>query len=271
MRRYAYGGEGTDTHPNHAGSVRLTFKVQGLDCAEEVSTLRRAVAPLVGGEDHLAFDVLNGRMMVLEGAGSVAASDIRQAVAQSGMSAVEWRRGSEDYGATDHRRRLHAWFTLASGAFVAAGIAAHTWLAGSLDEALQLFARHGIEGMPWPELLAYALATALGLVLVLPRAWSSARRLQPDMHLLMTIAVAGAIGIGEWFEAATVSFLFALSLALEGWSVARARRAISALLDLAPLNARLKRADGTEMEVPASEVPVGSHFVVKPGERLPLD
>ena len=54
------------------------------------------------------------------------------------------------------------------------------------------------------------------------------------MNLLMTIAVGGAVIISEWLEAALVSFLFALSLALEAWSVGRARRAVEALLDLAP-------------------------------------
>lgn len=210
-------------------------------------------------------------MMVLEGAGVATAADIRRAVAHTGMSAEEWERSRDESPATDARRRLQAAFTAASGGLILAGITAHTWEAGSLGEALRLFSRHGIEGMPWPELVGYALATALGLRYVLPRAWAAARRLQPDMHLLMTIAVAGAIGIGEWFEAATVAFLFALSLALENWSVARARKAISALLDLAPPSARLKRPDGTEAEVPAAEVPVGSRFVVKPGERLPLD
>ena len=258
--------------PAHLGGrARLTFKVQGLDCAEEVFILRRAVGPLVGGDDYLAFDVLNGRMMVLEGALAATAADIRDAVAGTGMSALEWRRGQEESGVSDRRRRLQAWFTAASGASVLIGVAAHAGLAGSLSEAWRLFATHSSAGMPASELAAYAVATALGLRFVLPRAWLAAKRLQPDMHLLMTIAVAGAIGIGEWFEAATVAFLFALSLALENWSVARARRAISALLDLAPPNARLKRADGTEIEVPASEVPVGSHFVVHPGERLPLD
>jgi len=54
------------------------------------------------------------------------------------------------------------------------------------------------------------------------------------MNLLMTIAVVGAAVIGEWFEASTVSFLFGLSLALESWSVGRARRAVEALIDLTP-------------------------------------
>jgi Zn2+/Cd2+-exporting ATPase len=56
------------------------------------------------------------------------------------------------------------------------------------------------------------------------KAWFAARKLRPDMHLLMT-AIIGAMAIGEWFEAATVSFLFALSLTLDGWSVRRPRRA----------------------------------------------
>ena len=83
--------------------------------------------------------------------------------------------------------------------------------------------------MPWLEIAAYGLAIAFGIRFVLPKAWFAVRRLRPDMNLLMVIAIAGAIGIGELFEGATVAFLFALSLALEGWSVGRARRAISAL------------------------------------------
>ena len=93
--------------------------------------------------------------------------------------------------------------------------------------------------MPLPEVIAYALAVLFGIRFVIVKAWYAARGLRPDMNLLMTVAVAGAIVIGEWFEAATVAFLFALSLALESWSVARARRAIAALLDLAPPIVRL--------------------------------
>ncbi|MEQ9269930.1 heavy metal translocating P-type ATPase [Marinobacter salarius] len=115
------------------------------------------------------------------------------------------------------------------------------------------------------------MAIAFGLRFVLPKAWFSARRLRPDMNLLMVVAVAGAIGIGELFEAATVTFLFALSLALESWSVGRARRAISALLDLAPPNVRVKSDDGEENEISVAEVAVGMRFIVKPSERIPLD
>src|SRR5262249_49603824 len=76
---------------------------------------------------------------------------------------------------------------------------------------------------------------------------------------------------GEWFEASTVAFLFSLSLALEAWSVGRARRAVEALLDLNPAAVRVLRPDGSEAQVPPDQVPVGTAFMVKPGERVPLD
>ncbi|HCJ81999.1 MAG TPA: heavy metal translocating P-type ATPase, partial [Erythrobacter sp.] len=110
-----------------------------------------------------------------------------------------------------------------------------------------------------------------GVWLVAPKAWSSARRVSPDMNLLMVVAVAGAIGLGEFFEAATVAFFFALSLYLESWSVGRARNAVAALLDLAPPSARVIRDDGVEAVVPAERVAVGDRFVVRGGDRVPLD
>ena len=261
-----------DTGSARPGSAaRLSFKVQGLDCAEEVAVLKREVGPLVGGEDKLAFDVLNGRMMVLREAEAVSVDDVRQAVARTGMTAQEWRPGETRTAADDRHRRLQAQFTALSGVCALAGLVLHAWLAGGVGEALQLFAGHDGQSMPLPEAVAYALAIGFGTRFVLPKAWFAAKRLRPDINLLMVIAVAGAIGIGEWFEAATVTFLFALSLALESWSVGRARRAISALLDLAPPTVRVRSADGAEREVPAAEAAVGTHFIVKPGERIPLD
>jgi Cd2+/Zn2+-exporting ATPase len=243
-----------------------------LDCADEVAVLRREVGPLVGGEENLAFDVLNGRMTVLNEAPSISAEDIQEAVRRTGMTAVEWRREHEsapDEG--DQHRRQQVWFTSLSGLFVAAGFIAHVWLAGGFTEAIRLLSGHDGKALPLPEIAAYTLAIAFGIRFVIVKAWHAARTLRPDMNLLMTVAVAGAIVIGEWFEAATVAFLFALSLALESWSVARARRAIAALLDLAPPVVRILRADGYEADVPVVDVNPGDRFIVPAGERIALD
>lgn len=246
-----------------AGAARFTFRVQGLDCAEEVAILKREVAPLVGGKDRLAFDVLNGRMMVLPEADQVTADEVIAAVRRSGMSAHQWQPGEEDSG--DPHRRKQIAFTAVSGAALVIGSFLHVGYAGGLAA---VFGGHAV---PWPAIAAYAVSVGCGIRFVLPKALFAARRMRPDMNLLMTVAVAGAMGIGEWFEAGTVAFLFALSLTLEGWSVGRARRAVSALLDLAPSTARMRSAGGAESEVPAADVAVGARIIIHPGERIPLD
>ena len=246
------------------------YKVQGLCCADEVAALRKAVGPLFGGGERLAFDVLNARMTVPADAGAVKDEAILKAVAATGMSATPWST-SAGKDETNALRRQQIFFTAASGVFVLIGIVIHVVLAGGLAAAWKLFGSHAETPMPLPEVLAYAAAAALGARFVAVKAWYAIRNLRPDMYLLMSVAVIGAMIIGEWFEAATVSFLFALSLALESWSVGRARRAIAALLDLAPPTARLLRRDGAEITVPVAEVRPGNRFVVPAGERIPLD
>ena len=99
---------------------------------------------------------------------------------------------------------------------------------------------HTQQAMPLPEKIAFALAVILGARHVIVKAFYALKRLRADMNLLMTVAVIGAMFIDEWFEAATVSFLFALSLAIESWSIGRARHAVEALLDLAPSTVKVK-------------------------------
>ena len=198
------------------------YKVRGMDCAEEVAVLKRAVGPVVGGADRLAFDVLNGRMTVANEARDVSEESIIGAVGATGMTAVPWvpQAGKDE---TDRHRRQQVLFTAASGVCVLLGLVLHVWLSGGWAQAWKLLGSHAGQPTPWPEIAVYLAAIAFGARFVVVKAWYAARNLRPDMHLLMTVAVLGAIAIGEWFEAATVTFLFALSLALESWSVGRAR------------------------------------------------
>ena len=252
-----------------SSSPGRSYKISGLDCAEEISALKRAVGPVVDGDTNLAFDVLNARMTVSAAARQVPEERILSAVSSTGMKAVPWTESSGKH--PDGQRREQLLFTMASGAFVLAGIAIHTLLAGGLENAWRLFVSHAGQTMPAAEIGAYVLAIAAGSRFVIIKAWYAARRLRPDMNFLMTIAVIGAAIIGEWFEAATVSFLFSLSLTLESWSVARARRAIAALLELAPQTARRLRSDGTEDEAPVAAIRPGERLLVLAGERIPLD
>lgn len=252
----------------------VVLKIGGMDCAEEVSVLKREIGPLVGGEQYLAFDILKGQMTVLSAAPFADTQRIVQAVQKTGMSATLVM--PTDSVATQNRQsrwdeHVRMWLTVASGVLTAMGFGLHFALAGGFAEVL------GSEGLgqatPVPLVVRgiYLLAVLAGVYLVLPKAFFSLRRGRPDMNLLMTIAVCGAIGIGEWFEAATVAFLFALSLTLESWSVGRARRAIEKLLDLAPATVRTLQPDGSIQEAPAAAATVGTVFIVRPGERIALD
>jgi Zn2+/Cd2+-exporting ATPase len=249
-----------------------TLKIGGMDCAEEVSILKREVGPLVGGEQHLAFDILNGKMTVLPTAPSTDPDAIIRAVRKTGMTAaIALPAATEPSRASWWARHGRTVLTLTSGLLTGVAFSLHYALTGGWAEVL------GSEGLgnshliPLPVRVLYLLAVLAGLYLVLPKALFSLRRARPDMNLLMTIAVSGAIGIGEWFEAATVAFLFALSLTLESWSVARARRAIEKLLDLAPAVVRVIQPDGSIREIPATAAAIGTIFIVRPGERIALD
>ncbi len=246
--------------------MKTVLRIHGLDCADEAAELRSALQSRTG-VSQLSFDVLRGLMFVEHEESRISRADLIVSVAQIGMRAEVWqadRTKSADDEETWHRSRV--WLTMLSGVFLATAFVTHGTLAGWL-------AAFGADSSQTPGIvIALNLAAAaLGVSLVVSKAWSSLLRVRLDMNVLMLAAIAGAIGLGEFSEAATVAFLFALSLVLEAWSVNRARRAVEALMQLAPDTACVLRADGMEEIMPASEVPVGSTLVVRPGDKFPLD
>jgi len=152
--------------------------------------------------------------------------------------------------ATAHARQA---LVIASGAALAAGFGLQ--LAGFSTRAY----------VP-----AFATAIIAGGMYTVRRAFSAARMFSLDINVLMLLAVAGAMAIGEWEEGATVIFLFALAQLLEARSMARARHAIRALMDLSPADALVHR-DGADRRVPVDLVAIGETLVVRPGEKIPLD
>lgn len=246
-----------------------SFRVNGLDCAEEVAILNKVVGPAVGGDEHIAFDVLNARMTLLGSAAEITDGKLIKLISTTGMSAKIWDAESAEADHSAHLQRQKR-FTALAGGFWAAGFGYHLIENGAAG-AINIFSGHGDVAMPAIEILSFLVAVVFGSWLVAPKAFSAARRLAPDMNLLMIVAVIGAIALGEYFEAATVAVFFALSLTLESWSVGRARNAVSALLDLAPETARVIREDGSESDIASAKVAIGDRFIVRGGDRIPLD
>lgn len=252
---------------------RVVFKIRGMDCAEEVAMLKTTLGPMVGGETNLAFDMLNGTMTVQLDDDTSCKETIQHAVASTGLVAmpVDDAQSHVPEGDTFWQRRGRTLLCTLSGWALVGGFVWHGLHHGSFLDSLT--AGYDSEGhaVPLVSVILYLASVVSGAWFIAPKAVYAARAFRPDMHVLMMVAVIGAMGIGEWFEAAAVTFLFALALLLESWSVGRARLAIQALLALSPTTARCLHANGDVEERLVEDVPVGTTIVVRPGEQVPLD
>jgi Cd2+/Zn2+-exporting ATPase len=252
----------------------ISFKIRGMDCAEEVSALRRVLQPIIADDDHLSFDLLNARLTVQNEPDSLSGDTIIRAVAKTGMTAIPWQdyvAGQEDRNGFWGRRGPQVMCAASATAMVLAGVVegvSGSGLAG-------LFGGEG-EAFRYSPLGATFLAVAIaaGSAYFVPKAYYALRAFRADINLLVVVAIIGALCLGEWFEAAMVAFLFSVALLLETWSVGHARNAITSLMDLAPETARCRETcSGETQEVvrPVADVALDAAVLVRPGERIPLD
>ncbi len=102
------------------------------------------------------------------------------------------------------------------------------------------------------------------------KAFQALRMKAFSIDLLVTIAVVGAMIIGEYTEAAVVTFLFLFGDYLEGRTLRKTRASLKSLMDMAPLEATILK-DGMRVTIPADEVEIGEHVIVQPGGRIPVD
>ncbi|MDM5214863.1 heavy metal translocating P-type ATPase [Peribacillus sp. NJ4] len=118
--------------------------------------------------------------------------------------------------------------------------------------------------------IGYAAAIIVGGYSLFVNGLKNLVRLRFDMHTLMTVAIIGAAVLGEWGEGATVVILFAISEALEKYSMDKARKSIESLMNIAPKEALIRRGHH-EMMVAVDEIEVGDIMIVKPGQKLAMD
>src|SRR5262249_27956987 len=224
-----------------------TFKIEGMDCREEVAMLERRFKNLTGLEAFSA-DLMGQRLHVKYDAAKLSASAIADAVADTGMRA--WLEHEEPIATTEGQTRTRRILVAIAGAALGIGL--------------------GVDAFsPWNPDGPFAISLAAGAPLTMRKAISAMRVGAFDINVLMLIAAAGAVALGQWSEAATVVFLFAVAQALEARTLDRARTAIRALMDLTPTEA-VVRAPSGDARMAVDPVPPGAIIVVKPRQKNPL-
>lgn len=224
------------------------FYLSGLTCADCASRLEKNIASLPGVESVS----LNFGAAKLTVTGNITTSLIAGEAGREGVTAtVEGKTPIQEAPFLERNRRVVV--SAISGFILLLGWAADTF-------------------MQLPD-----ISTGLYLAAILTGGFSTARRaifslirLNFDMNVLMTVAVAGAALIGEWREGAVVSFLFSVSGALESYTIDKARQSIRSLMEIAPKIAAVRR-DGREIELPVEEIQPGDVLVVRPGEKIAMD
>ena len=237
------------------GSKRSVFTIQAMDCQAEEALIRKRLGKLpgIGG---LEFDLLNRRLTV--GHDLPADAPILAALAEVGMDAVpaaaEGGAESAAAKAPAISRRAKALLALSGAAAIGSELLVWT---GTAETS--------------PAVIALALfSIATGGLGTLRKGWLALKTFTLNINFLMSLAVMGAMAIGEWPEAAVVIFLFALAELIETLSLDHARNAIHGLMAMTPDTAWVP--DGADWrEVPAESVAIGATVRVKPGERVPLD
>lgn len=143
--------------------------------------------------------------------------------------------------------------TLVSGGLLLAALAVYLLTPGSLAQDIILIVAAILAGIP-----------------IAIKAIQSLRMKAFSIDLLVTIAVVGAMIIGEYTEAAVVSFLFLFGDYLERRTLRKTRASLKSLMDMAPLEATILK-NGERITIPAEEVQIGDHVIVQPGGRIPVD
>lgn len=223
------------------------FFVEGMCCADEEFTIRRKLSALEG-VDSCAFNLVAQKLTVTHRRDD---AEILKALRDVGFQPRLALEGLRARTTKPNRGRL-----------VAVATAGVLTLIG---EVLYHLGYPPVVTVP-----VFLGAVLIGGWRIALKGLKAARTFAFDMNFLMTVAVIGAMTIGEWEEAAAVTFLFALALWLESYSMEKTRNAIRSLMELSPTTAWVRR-DGREVELPVGEVVIGDHLIIKPGERIPLD
>ena len=238
-----------------AGASTAKYRIANMDCPTEERLIRNKLANLAGVVG-LDFNLMNRVLDVHHTLATLAT--VEAALHGIGMQAIPMEADAP-VARDPNEGSLSG---LQKGLLVVSGLAAA-----------------GAEARAWtthedssPLVIALALLSiATGGWPTLKKGWIALKTFTLNINFLMSLAVFGAVAIGQWPEAAMVIFLFAIAELIEGLSLNRARNAVHSLMQLAPDTATVADAGGAWNQVSVATVAIGALMRVKPGERNALD
>jgi len=232
-----------------AGSRLSTFRIEAMDCPTEQTLIQNKLGKLAGVQ-QLEFNLINRILGVTHDLPTTA--PIIEAIKSLGMQADPVEEG---VAAAEPPTKKHWWPLALSGV-------------GALGAEVLHFTNAAPN---WVIALVALVSILSGGLTTYKKGWIALKNLNLNINALMSIAVTGAILIGQWPEAAMVMFLFTVAELIEAKSLDRARNAISGLMQMTPEQATVQQADGSWVEQEVKAIEMGAIVRVRPGERIGLD
>ena len=232
-----------------AGSRLSTFRIEAMDCPTEQTLIQNKLGKLAGVQ-QLEFNLINRILGVTHDLPNT--TPIIEAVKSLGMQADPLEEGTP---AAEPPVKKHGWPLALSGV-------------GALGAEVLHFSN---AAPTWVIAIVALVSILSGGLTTYKKGWIALKNLNLNINALMSIAVTGAVLIGQWPEAAMVMFLFTVAELIEAKSLDRARNAISGLMQMTPERATVRQADGSWVEQAVENIELGAIVRVKPGERIGLD
>jgi len=228
-----------------------SFRIEAMDCPTEQTLIQNKLGKM-SGIQKLEFNLINRVLGVWHELPST--DPIREAIGSLGMQADLIEQGADSETASLPAPKK-PWWPLA--------------LSGVMAVAAEVI--HFTDAAPnWVVAIIALVAILSGGLTTYKKGWIALKHLNLNINALMSIAVTGAVLIGQWPEAAMVMVLFTVAELIEAKSLDRARNAIGGLMQLTPETATVQQ-DGQWVEVEVKQIALGSVVRVKPGERIGLD
>ncbi len=228
--------------------IQTPIRIMQMDCPTEEALLRKKLGGMAGVAG-MEFNLMQRVLTVTHE--PVAMEPILAAVRSLGFTPEI--AGAEHAQPTPEP--VKPWWPLALAGLAAIASEATHWL-----------------GLPVAVVATLALLAVLACgITTYKKGWIAIRNGNLNINALMSIAVTGALLLGQWPEAAMVMVLFTVAELIEAKSLDRARNAIRSLMQLTPETATVLQGDGNWLEVPAKAVAVQARVRVRPGERIALD